>query len=76
MITIHNNFHNTSVNVRASIGDELTATQVNRVRRELCGIRDCCCGGSLKERGPLNNFIAQDLTDNFTRRVILLSSDY
>ena len=44
MITIRNRFHNTSVTVRANLGDILTDGQMRRIRRELCGISDCRCG--------------------------------
>ena len=52
MITIRNEFHNTKVRVKASIGDTLTASQVQRCRCGLCGIKGCACGGALSERGP------------------------
>lgn len=52
MITIRNDFHDTAVRIRASIGDTLTPSQVRRCRRILCGIEGCTCGGALSERGP------------------------
>lgn len=48
MITITNDFHNTEARVR---GLELSPATVRRVRRELCGISDCTCGGVLGQRG-------------------------
>lgn len=51
MITIRNEYHNTEVRVRASIGEVLTSGQVKRCRRALCGIDGCTCGGVLSERG-------------------------
>ena len=39
MIIIRNDFHNTAARIRASIGDTLTASQVKRCRRTLCGLR-------------------------------------
>jgi hypothetical protein len=44
MFTITNDFHGTSANVKAEIGDEISKSVRNRVRRTLCGIYDCCCG--------------------------------
>ena len=51
MITLSNNFHGTTVRIRACIGDTLTPSQVKRCRRVLCGIKGCMCGGPLSERG-------------------------
>ena len=52
MIALRNNFHNTEVRLRASIGDTLTPAQLRRARRELCGTPTCVCGGEAGERGP------------------------
>jgi len=43
MITLKNNFHNTSVRIRANVGDTLTPSQTARARRVLCGSPDCKC---------------------------------
>jgi len=44
IITLTNDFHNSSVNVRvAKIPAVLSASQVRRIRRELCGQRNCAC---------------------------------
>jgi len=51
MITVRNEFHNSAARIRASIGDVLTASQVRRCRRTLCGVEGCTCGGALSERG-------------------------
>ena len=50
MITLTNNFHNTSVRIRANIGDELSQAQIRRSRQILCGFEGCTCGGLLGER--------------------------
>jgi hypothetical protein len=42
-ITLTNDFHGTSVTLRVN-GDRLSAGQMRRMRRELCGMSDCCCG--------------------------------
>lgn len=49
-ITLTNNFHGTTCNVvvRGAEGDveyELSDSQANRVKRTLCGIDACACGG-------------------------------
>jgi hypothetical protein len=51
MITLTNDFHGTSVNLRAKIGDVLTMEQAARARLVLCGIHGCKCGGCLNQRG-------------------------
>ena len=52
-VTIRNDFHNTECTIRIKWGESfLTDSQVRRVRRTLCGIDDCLCGGVLSERGP------------------------
>ena len=48
MITLKNNFHGTSVNLRPRNG-RLSPAQMRRARRVLCGPSDCQCGGI---RGP------------------------
>ena len=53
-ITLTNNFHHTSVTLRARRsprGMVLSRRQVLRARRELCGCEGCTCGGPLGERG-------------------------
>lgn len=51
MITLTNNYHDTTVRLHANIGDTLTVNQVKRARRVLCGLSGCSCGGNLGERG-------------------------
>jgi hypothetical protein len=44
-ITLSNDFHNTEVRIRvASLPATLSPSQGARVRRQLCGQRDCTCG--------------------------------
>jgi hypothetical protein len=52
-ITIANDFHNSTARVRVNATGEtyLSAATVRRVRRTLCGISDCTCGGFLGQRG-------------------------
>lgn len=50
ILVLTNNFHNTEVRVRIdSIPGLLTAAQVARATKKLCGMSDCTCGGI---RGP------------------------
>ena len=48
-ITLTNDFHNTEAVVRSSPSQHgvgsLTADQLRRAVRKLCGISDCMCGG-------------------------------
>jgi len=51
-VTLRNDFHNSEARVRvAGLPATLTRSQVVRVRRKLCGISGCTCGGPLGERG-------------------------
>lgn len=52
LVTLVNDFHGTSVNVRAEVMCHgvhceiaLTDSQWSRVNRKLCGMSDCACGG-------------------------------
>jgi hypothetical protein len=51
VIEIFNDFHNSSVSLRAEPGQELSLSQIRRAQRTLCGISDCLCGGSIGQRG-------------------------
>ena len=52
-VTLRNNFHNTECRVRPDANGVLSPSQVKRVRRALCGIKDCTCGhGPCSTRGP------------------------
>ena len=48
---ITNDFHNTAARVHPGPGGRLSPATVRRVRRELCGLAGCVCGGFLGERG-------------------------
>jgi len=53
LLTIRNDFHGTEAKVRAPGGVAYLSRQIERrVRRQLCGIAGCKCGGILGERGP------------------------
>jgi hypothetical protein len=50
MITLTNDFHNTSVSVRLN-NQFLTKNQESRVYKKLCGIKGCACGNAIGMRG-------------------------
>ena len=43
MITLTNDWHDTSTQIRAKVGDRLNGTQVKRIERRLCPYSDCVC---------------------------------
>lgn len=49
--TFTNDFHNTSTSANVPDNSILTVSQVRRIRKSLCGIPSCTCGGNLSERG-------------------------
>ena len=56
-ITLTNDFHNSKSNVRINDGGKetiLSRSVAGRVRRDLCGINGCTCGGVLGQRGNGN----------------------
>jgi len=65
MITLKNDFHNTEVRVNPK-DFELSAGQVKRAGKVLCGINGCGCGNSAGMRGHDNPAIEfnQDWIDN------------
>lgn len=54
-ISIRNEFHHTMTHAILPDDGWLSANQVRRIRRSLCGINGCCCGGNLSERAPGNH---------------------
>lgn len=48
LLTISNNFHGTEARV---LSGQLSRATASRVRRALCGQKDCLCGGVLGQRG-------------------------
>lgn len=69
MITIRNDFHNTSVTIRAAIGEELTESQIKRARRALCPVGGCTCGGPVGNRGNQDGFHVEQIDYNRVRIV-------
>ncbi|MDD4888736.1 MAG: hypothetical protein PHU85_02305 [Phycisphaerae bacterium] len=69
-VRLTNSFHDTAITLRVpDKRDYLTARQVHRARRELCGRRDCQCGhGPALTRGP-------DQTLDGTRITLVPDSD-
>ena len=50
-IVLTNDFHDSAVTIRATLGQYLSKSQIQRARRTLCGNAGCTCGGNLGERG-------------------------
>ena len=52
LVAIYNDYHRTEARVRVpGLPHTLSDSQVRRVRRKLCGMAECTCGGVLDERG-------------------------
>lgn len=49
--TLTNSFHRTDLRAVVPENGWLTASQVRRVRRTLCGVAGCTCGDDLSMRG-------------------------
>jgi hypothetical protein len=54
MITLTNDFHNTSIRVRphGNFPARISPSQTARIRRALCPVYACSCGDALGTRGP------------------------
>lgn len=50
LITLTNDFHNTSRTVRVPADGYISAATARRIRNDLCGISGCICGGVLGQR--------------------------
>jgi hypothetical protein len=44
-VVLKNDFHNSSVTIRVPADGVLSIGQTKRINRELCGIKECTCGG-------------------------------
>jgi hypothetical protein len=63
MIKLFNDFHNTEVTLRLT-GSYLSAYQVKKAWKVLCGSRDCSCGNIMGMRGiQTARVIGQDYRD-------------
>ncbi len=51
-ITLENNFHKSFITLRPHKGGRLSAGQVKRAKKTLCGVACCTCSGALGARGP------------------------
>jgi hypothetical protein len=73
-ITLSNDFHSTEITLQikesggAAIGT-LSAGQVKKARRALCGISGCTCGDDLGRRGSQENEI-EPIIDNRSGQII------
>ena len=61
LVTLLNDFHNTSAIVRLPRHGWLSHGQIKRIRNKLCGKRGCNCGDALKMRGQQPWYIAEEL---------------
>lgn len=50
-ITLTNDFHHSSISLKRSTAHPLSAREVARARRALCGINGCTCAGVAGTRG-------------------------
>jgi hypothetical protein len=66
-ITLTNDFHNSAISLRSTT-HRLSAGQVAKARRALCGIDGCTCGGIAGTRG------VQRLADG-TRIALIATAD-
>ena len=66
-ITLTNDFHNVETSLRVKDG-RLSAGQVLKARKELCGIQGCWCGDDLGRKGPQVNEIEVTF-DNRTGKI-------
>ena len=79
-ITLTNNFHNTTANVKPVSQDaagwwRLNAAQVKRVAKKLCPVKGCVCGhGPLNTRGPQE--VAIDDTGDEVKLHLVPAYDY
>jgi len=55
-VTIRNTFHNTSTYVVLGITGRIGEDRIKNIRKHLCGVEGCSCGGSLSERGDAQNY--------------------
>jgi len=51
MLTLRNNFHNTTCRVNVKPGEVLSYHQLRRARFHLCGIDGCTCSNETGTRG-------------------------
>ena len=61
MITLKNDFHHTEVHLIPKNG-ELSAGQIKRSRKILCGCDNCVCSNAAGMRGHDNPYILFDIT--------------
>lgn len=70
-ITLSNDFHNTEITLHVK-DNTISAGQVKKARRELCGISGCTCGNDLGMRGKQQHHvdICQDRDGKIFARLI------
>jgi len=67
-LNLRNNFHNSEVTLNVELDKieemetiELTANQVKKAQKALCGVKDCQCSGYLGTRGGLHEIDGQEV---------------
>jgi len=72
-ITLHNDYHNTQVNLIARNG-RLSQRQLDRAKKELCGIPGCQCSDMAGIRGRIHtpDYDFDQETGQYFARVRLL----
>ena len=64
-ITIVNPFHNTETFVRVgSTWTQLSQSQMRRVQKVLCGMKDCCCGGAINAYDTRGEHVSFDIVQD------------
>lgn len=64
-LTIRNDFHNTETTVTLRNSNTISGSTARRIEKDLCGIKDCKCGGILGERGPQDFRYDYSIDENF-----------
>jgi hypothetical protein len=71
-ITLRNDFHGTKINL-IPVENRLSAQQIKRAKRALCGIKHCACSGIAGTRGPQEiggiEIIGDVYSENFFGRI-------
>lgn len=70
--TLKNDFHNTKCRIKIpaetpidALGYCLTPSQMARVKRELCGVKGCRCGGGIRGKQELGFWRLNDFVTPF-----------
>lgn len=64
-ITLTNDFHNSESIITIQKDGMVSQSQVKKVHKELCGIKDCTCSGQSGQRGRQEWVIVEISQGNF-----------